>query len=64
MEFKDLKTQSPEQLKNFLRLKRQELIELKLKIHGKEVKNIRSIREAKKNIARIFTLLNTDRQKV
>ena len=61
MELKDLKTQGGEQLKKLLKLKQQGLLELKLKIHGKEVKNIRSIREAKKTIARIQTLLNMEK---
>ncbi len=63
MELKDLKTQTSEQLKNFLRLKQQELLGLKLKIHGKEVKNIHSLREVKKTIARVHTLLNMNPSK-
>lgn len=57
MEFADLKNKSEKELREMLAEKRDELRELRFKTAEKQLKNVRAIRECKKSIARILTLL-------
>jgi ribosomal protein L29 len=43
--------------------KREELRELRFKVSEKQLKDVRSIREIKKAIAQILTLINQKREK-
>lgn len=59
MEFADLKNKSEKELREMLAEKRDELRELRFKTAEKQLKNVRAIRECKKSVARISTLLTT-----
>lgn len=58
MKTNELKQKSNEELKNTLEEKRRQIGELKFLLRqGKKVKNVKEIRESRKDIARILTLL-------
>jgi len=56
-ELKDLKLKSATELQRLLSINREKLRDLRFKISQSQQKNIREIREVKKRIARILTLL-------
>lgn len=58
MDFKELKLKQREELEKLLREDAERLRKFRFDITQKKVKNIREIREVKKEIARILTLLN------
>jgi ribosomal protein L29 len=58
MEMKELSTKSEAELKTVLAEKKDKLRELRFKDSNKQLKNIREIRVAKADVARIMTLLN------
>lgn len=59
MKTRELKQKSNEELKNALEEKRRQIGELKFLLRqGKKVKNVKEVRESRKDIARILTLLN------
>jgi len=58
MEIKELTTKTPAELKKLLVESQEKLRELRFKDSNKQLKNIRSIRVLKQEIARINTLLN------
>jgi len=57
-EFKRLKSKSKEELYKLLIDSSKKLQELKFNLAAGKVKNVRSVRALKKDIARILTLLN------
>ena len=57
-EFKRLKSKSKEELYKLLIDSSKKLQELKFNLAAGKVKNVRSVRTLKKDIARILTLLN------
>ena len=58
MEIKELTTKTPAELKKLLVESQEKLRELRFKDSNKQLKNVRSIRLLKQEIARINTLLN------
>lgn len=58
MEIKELITKTPEELTKILVESQEKLRELRFKDSNKQLKNVRSIRTLKQDIARINTLLN------
>ncbi|PKL72360.1 50S ribosomal protein L29 [Candidatus Kuenenbacteria bacterium HGW-Kuenenbacteria-1] len=58
MKIKELKQKSEVELQKLLQESREKLRELRFKIALKQLKKVRNIRDVKKLIARILTLLN------
>ena len=58
MEIKELTTKTPVELQKLLTESQEKLRELRFKDSNKQLKNVRSIRVLKQDIARINTLLN------
>lgn len=58
MEIKELITKTPAELTKILVESQEKLRELRFKDSNKQLKNVRSIRTLKQDIARINTLLN------
>ncbi len=58
MEIKELTTKTPAELVKLLAESQEKLRELRFKDSNKQLKNVRSIRVLKQDIARINTLLN------
>lgn len=58
MEIKELTTKTPAELVKLLAESQEKLRELRFKDSNKQLKNVRSIRVLKQEIARISTLLN------
>ena len=63
MELADIKQKNTKDLQSLLAEKREELRELKFKVSEKQLKDVRSIREIKKAIAQILTLINQNKEK-
>jgi len=57
MELKELKSKTLAELERLLAKNREVLRDLKFKVSSKQLKNIREVRNAKKVIARILTLI-------
>ena len=58
MEFKELKTKSEKELHNLLAELRDKLRDLRFKDANKQLKDVKSIRKIRTEIAQILTLLN------
>ncbi|MFA5109430.1 MAG: 50S ribosomal protein L29 [Patescibacteria group bacterium] len=58
MEFKELNTKDPKELKKMLASGREKLRELRFKDSNKQLKNIREIRANRQMVAQILTILN------
>lgn len=63
MDLKELKTKTIAELHNILSDLREKLRDFRFKDSSKQLKDIREIRVIKKNIARVLTLINKDKQK-
>lgn len=61
MKTKDLITKSKAELQNLLREKKAQLLKLKFESSQKKIKNVKAIKGVKKDIARILTLLNLNK---
>lgn len=59
MKIKDLKIKSENELRTMLKTEQEKLRELCFKVAQRQLKNVREVRTAKKNIAQIMTLLKT-----
>lgn len=57
MKAKELRKKAKEELEKMLIEKRKRLLQLRFDLKAGKVKNIREIRETKKDIARILTIL-------
>lgn len=57
MKAKELRKKAQEELEKMLIEKKKRLLQLRFDLKAGKVKNIREIRETKKNIARILTIL-------
>ncbi|PIP18016.1 MAG: 50S ribosomal protein L29 [Parcubacteria group bacterium CG23_combo_of_CG06-09_8_20_14_all_35_9] len=57
MEFKELKIKTEKELYSLLASSREKIRDLKFKIASGQLKNVREVRETKKTIAQILTLL-------
>lgn len=58
MKFTDLKKKSIKELNDLLKAKREEFRSLRFSIGSEQEKNVRKLREVKKVIARVLTILN------
>jgi len=58
MKFSEIKDKSIEELNELLKEKRMELGELRFKLSNQKLKDVKKIRIAKKEIARILTAIN------
>lgn len=58
MKIKELRKKSKNELKSLLNEQREKLRGLRFDVSLKQSKNVRKIRNTKKNIARILTILN------
>jgi ribosomal protein L29 len=63
MDLKELKTKSIPELHNILADLRDKLREFRFKDSNKQLKDVRSIRNLKKEIAQVLTLINKDKNK-
>jgi large subunit ribosomal protein L29 len=59
MELKELKNKTEKELKQVLNEFRDKLRDLRFKDGNKQLKNVREIREIKKTIAKVLTLLSS-----
>jgi large subunit ribosomal protein L29 len=57
MKAKDLRKKKKEELENLLKEKREKLAKLKLDLSLGKLKNVKEIKETKKDIAKILTVL-------
>ena len=62
MKFEELKNKSDQELQKLLSELRIHVRELKFKVSADQLKNIRELRTAKKNVAQILLLLNRKHQ--
>lgn len=62
MEIKELKRKKVSDLHRMLEETRDKLRELRFKDANKQLKNVREIREGKKTVAKILTLLNSKKE--
>ncbi len=58
MKAEELRVLSPEELEEKLREFREELFNLRFQLATGQLKNVKRIREVKKDIARVYTILN------
>ena len=63
MDFKEITTKSEEDLKKLLEDGREKERELRFKDSNKQLKNVREIRQQKKFIARVLTILSKNKKK-
>lgn len=61
MDIADLKQKSTAELHRILREKRDELRELRFKVHEGQLKQMDKIKKVKKDIARVLTVINDAR---
>lgn len=60
MKIQELRKKSSQELVKLLDDKKSRVVELKMNIDSGNVKNVREMREAKKDIARISTIVRTE----
>jgi large subunit ribosomal protein L29 len=58
MKAEELRVLSPEELEEKLKEFREELFNLRFQLATGQLKNVKRIKEVKKDIARVFTILN------
>ncbi len=58
MKARELREKSQAELQNLLRDRRERLRQLRFDLASGKIKNVREIRQTKKDIARILTILN------
>ncbi|MDO9399257.1 MAG: 50S ribosomal protein L29 [bacterium] len=61
MEFKEIITKTTKELHKLLSESREKLRDLRFKDGNKQLKNVREIRQVRKLIAQVFTLINKDK---
>lgn len=64
MDLKELKTKKESELHSLLAKWREELRELRFKVSNHQLKNVREIRNIRKNIAQVLSLLNSKKNSV
>lgn len=63
MDFKEIKNKTDEDLRKLLETTKEKERELRFKDSNRQLKNVREIRQQKKNVARILTVLNKNKKK-
>lgn len=63
MDYKEITTKTDEDLLKLLESSKEKERELRFKDSNRQLKNVREIRQQKKNIARILTVLNKNKKK-
>ncbi len=63
MDFKEITTKNEEELKKLLEDSQEKERELRFKDSNRQLKNVREIRNLKKDIARISTILTKNKKK-
>lgn len=63
MKIKDLRDKNMEELGKVLREKRENIRKMRFDIATKQVKNVRQLRQDKKDVAKILTLINENHGK-
>lgn len=63
MKISEIRQKSEKELQNLLSTKREKLRSLKFDLSSGKVKNVKEIREVKKDIAKILTVFNSKDQK-
>ena len=63
MKAQELENKGNDELQKLLRDKKSRVVNLKINIVGGNVKNVRELREAKKDVSRIYTILNSKKEK-
>lgn len=58
MKLQELRKKSKEELDKMLQDKKARVVNLKINIYSGNIKNVKELQEAKRDIARIHTLLN------
>ena len=61
MEFKELKSKSPSELKSLLAEKREHLRVMRFKVAQRQLKKVHEIKQVKHDIAKIMTILNNSK---
>ncbi|MFA6512346.1 MAG: 50S ribosomal protein L29 [Patescibacteria group bacterium] len=62
MTIKELRMKSRAELEKLLTEQREELRDIRFKVSRDQMKNVRSIRSTKQDIARILTILHTEKK--
>ncbi len=60
MKIKELRQKSKKELSNLLKENRRKVGQLQFDLASKKLKNVRQVRELRRDIARILTLLNIE----
>lgn len=63
MKPRELNDKTDKELQKLLQDKKSQVVNLKINIVGGNVKNVKGLREAKKDISRIYTILNGKKEK-
>ncbi len=63
MDYKEITTKTDEDLHKLLESSKEKERELRFKDSNRQLKNVREIRQQKKSIARILTVLNKNKKK-
>lgn len=63
MDYKEITTKTDEDLLKLLESSKEKERELRFKDSNRQLKNVREIRQQKKSIARILTVLNKNKKK-
>ncbi|OGZ60592.1 MAG: 50S ribosomal protein L29 [Candidatus Spechtbacteria bacterium RIFCSPLOWO2_01_FULL_43_12] len=63
MKAQELENKGNDELQKLLQDKKSRVVNLKINIVGGNVKNVRELREAKKDVSRIYTILNSKKEK-
>lgn len=63
MKIKELRQKSPAEMQKMLSELREKLRDMRFKVSQRQLKKVREIRQTKKTISRIVTLLNENRKK-
>ena len=63
MEYKELQVKNEEELKKMLAFSRENLREMRFKVAQRQLKKVRDIRNVKREIAMILTLLKREKNK-
>lgn len=58
MKLQELRKKSKDELEKTLQDKKAQVVNLKINIYSGNIKNVKELREVKKDIARIYTLLS------